>query len=68
MKLDMEYFVHSYILFSSSSDNILFYTKFGDKLLHASVFSKQVISFQLHPKKSRPVGLNILDTTIRGLK
>ena len=68
MKLDMVYFVHSYIPVSSSSDNILFYTKFGDKLLHASVFSKQVVGFQFHPEKSGPVGLNILDTTIRGLK
>tara|TARA_B110000238_G_C16032740_1_gene398257 strand:+ start:445 stop:1068 length:624 start_codon:yes stop_codon:yes gene_type:complete len=68
IKLDMVYFVHSFIPISSSSENVLFYTQFGDKLLHASVFSNQVLGFQFHPEKSGPVGLNILDITIRGLK
>ena len=68
IKLDMVYFVHSYIPIASSSENILLYTQFGDKFLHASVFSNQILGFQFHPEKSGPVGLKILDITIRGLK
>jgi len=63
----MVYFVHSYIPISEDEKKVLFYINYNNQLLHASVLYGQIIGFQFHPEKSGPIGLNILDKTIRGL-
>ena len=62
----MVYFVHSYIPISEDKNKVLFYINHNNQLLDASVLYDQIIGFQFHPEKSGPIGLEILDKTIRG--
>ena len=61
------YFVHSYMAFNLSQENILASVSHSSISVPAIVARDRVLGFQFHPEKSGPAGLNLLKTSIHYL-
>ncbi len=53
------YFVHSYFVKPSNSNDILSLTEYGSQSFCSAISKKNIIGFQFHPEKSGPKGLQI---------
>ncbi len=58
------YFVHSYYVTTSTSDNVMSYTEYGCKFI-SSLQKDNIVAVQFHPEKSSTNGLKLLNNFIK---
>ena len=55
------YFIHSFMVNTKDSNNIVATTNYGGHNIVAAVNNKNITGLQFHPEKSGAVGLKILE-------
>ena len=58
------YFVHSYMVHPTDSENLLAHAIYGGMNIPAVISKKQITGCQFHPEKSAGVGLKILESFV----
>ena len=64
---EMFYFVHSFVPVAKNIEKVSTFIKFGERNIHSSIHSDNIVGFQYHPEKSGEVGLKILKDSIEHL-
>ncbi len=62
------YFVHSYVLEPSSSEDILAFSTYGGHKFCSAIKKGNIYGFQFHPEKSGATGLELIDNFIKLVK
>ena len=61
---DFVYFVHSYYVSCSNTDDVLFQTEY-DFIFDSAFQHENIIGFQFHPEKSHKTGLKLLSNFVK---
>ncbi len=61
---DATYFVHSYMVEPTDSENLLAHAIYGGRSIPAVISKNQITGCQFHPEKSAGVGLKILESFV----
>ena len=62
------YFIHSFMVNTKDSNNIVATTNYGGHNVVAAVNNKNITGLQFHPEKSGAVGLKILENFLENMK